>query len=435
VHGCLRSITHETVCYGEGTKEDTMSGPGSELIGEEEKKAILEVLESGRLFRYGSADDPKFLAKVWELEKKVAQYLNIKHTVAVNSGTSALLVALHALGVGPGAEVIVPGYTFIASMTSIIYGRAVPVLAEIDESLTLDPEDVKKRVTPRTKAIMLVHMLGNPGYIKELRKIADDNGLFLIEDCAQAFGATYRGSSVGSYGDIGTFSFNVYKTITAGDGGMVGTNDEALYKRAFAIHDQGHLPLRQGVEQGSRTVIGLDFRMTELAAAVLLVQLSRIEAMKEILRNNKKRFKEGIRDIRGIGFRKIIDPEGEVNTILTVLFEDAETARKVGNELGCGVVADSGWHVYNNMEHVLGKKVTTDEGCPFTCPYYTGGTVRYEKGMLQHTDSILARAVNISIGVFDPGLGSGFGVTVNSSFDEIDKKIERFREVAERYLR
>jgi dTDP-4-amino-4,6-dideoxygalactose transaminase len=422
----------------EGNKyheEDTMSGPGSELIGEDEKKAILEVVESGHLFRYGNADDPKFLAKVWELEKKTAQYLNVKHTLAVNSGTSALLVALHALGVGPGAEVIVPGYTFIASITSIIYARSIPVLAEIDESLTLDPEDVKKRITPRTKAIMLVHMLGNPGYIDELRKIADDNGLFLLEDCAQAFGATYRGNYVGSYGDIGTFSFNVYKTITAGDGGMVGTNDEALYKRAFAVHDQGHLPLRQGVEQGSRTVIGLDFRMTELAAAVLLVQFTRVEEMKKKLHQNKKRFKEGISDIRGISFRKIIDPEGEINTILTVLFPDAETARKVGDELGCGVVADSGWHVYNNMEHFLGKKVTTDEGCPFTCPYYTGGSVQYEKGMLTCTDSILERSINISIGVFDPGLGSGFGVTVNSESDEIDKKIERFREVAEKYSR
>jgi len=411
-----------------------MGGPGSELIGAEEKQAILEVIESGSLFRYGKGDDPRFLAKVWKLEKRVSDYLGIRHTVAVNSGTSAIFITLHALGIGPGAEVIVPGYTFVASITSIVFARAIPVLAEIDETLTLDPADVRKKITPRTKAIMLVHMLGNPGYIAELKKIADDNGLILIEDCAQAFGACYRGCSVGSYGQISTYSFNVYKTITAGDGGMVATNDEGFYKRAFAIHDQGHLPLRQGVEQGSRTVMGLDFRMTELTAAVLLAQFLKIEDMKKKLRENKMRFKEGIRDVKGLRFRKIPDPDGEINTILTVLFPDAETARKVGEELGCGVVSDSGWHVYNNMEHFLAKKVTTEEGCPFTCPYYKDGVGEYRKGMLPATDSILSRAINISIGVSDVGLGAGFGITIRSDVDEIDRKIEEFRRVAEKYL-
>lgn len=177
-----------------------MPGPGSYLIGEEEKKALIEVIESGYLFRYGDKSDPRFLAKTWQLEQEVAKYLGIKHTVAVNSGTSALWIALSALGIGPGDEVIVPGYTFIASMSSVIYARAIPVFAEIDESLTLDPEDVEKKITPRTKAIMIVHMLGNPGYIDEIKEIASENNLFLIEDCAQALGATYKGKYVGCYG-------------------------------------------------------------------------------------------------------------------------------------------------------------------------------------------------------------------------------------------
>lgn len=413
-----------------------MAGPGSYLIGEEEKKALLEVIEAGCLFRYGDKSDPKFLAKVWQLEQEVSKFLRIPYTVAVNSGTSALWVSLGALGIGPGDEVIVPGYTFIASITSIIYARAIPVLTEVDESLTLDPEDVKRKMTPRTKAIMLVHMLGNPGYIDEIKEIARQNNLYLIEDCAQALGATYKGKFVGGYGDFGVYSFNIYKTITAGDGGMVATNSEELYKRAFAIHDQGHLPLRQGVEQGSRTVIGLDFRMTELAAAVLLVQLKKVDMIKKQLKEKKKRFKERIKDIKGLSFRKLPDPEGELGTLLTVLLPDEEVARKVGDELGCGVVADSGWHVYNNMEHVLGKKVVDDIGCPFTCPYYTdkGGKVEYSKGMLPQSDSIINRAINISIGVSDKGLGSGFGVTITSDDNEIDKKAQRFREVVRRYL-
>lgn len=413
-----------------------MAGPGSYLIGEEEKKALMEVIEAGCLFRYGERSDPRFLAKVWQLEQEVSKFMQIPHTVAVNSGTSALWISLGALGIGPGDEVIVPGYTFIASISSIIYARAIPVLAEVDESLTLDPEDVKRKITPRTKAIMLVHMLGNPGYIDKIKEIAGQNNLYLIEDSAQALGATYKGKFVGSYGDFGAYSFNIYKTITAGDGGMVATNSEELYKRAFAIHDQGHLPLRQGVEQGSRTVIGLDFRMTELAAAVLLVQLKKIEMIKEQLKKNKKRFKERIKDIEGLSFRKLPDPEGELGTLLTVLLPDQEVARKVGDDLGCGVVADSGWHLYNNMEHILKKSVIDDIGCPFTCPHYTdkGGRMEYSKGMLPQTDSIIKRAINISIGVLDRGLGSGFGITITSDDNEIDEKAEQFREVVKKYL-
>ncbi len=413
-----------------------MAGPGSYLIGEEEKKALLEVIEAGYLFRYGDKSDPGFLARVWQFEKEVSKYLGIRYTVAVNSGTSALWIALCALGIGPGDEVVVPGYTFISSITSIIYARAVPVLVEIDETLDLDPEDVKKKITPRTKAIMLVHMLGNPGHIDEIRKIAQENNLYLIEDCAQAFGAKYKGSFVGNYGDIATYSFNIFKTITAGDGGMLAMNNEDFYKRSFAIHDQGHLPLRKGVEQGSRTVIGLDFRMAELAAAVLLAQLKKVEGIKERLKEKKRRFKERIKDIKGLSFRTLPDPDGELGTILTVFLPDEEVARKVGDELGCGVVADSGWHVYNNMEHILGKKVVDSVGCPFTCPYYTdkGGSIDYFKGMLPKTDELIKRAINISIGVFDRGLGSAFGITIMSDDNEIKEKAKEFRKAVEKYM-
>ncbi|MCK5095539.1 MAG: aminotransferase class V-fold PLP-dependent enzyme, partial [Spirochaetes bacterium] len=352
------------------------------------------------------------------------------------SGTMALWIALGAIGIGPGDEVIVPGYTFIASITSIIYARAVPVLTEIDRSLTLDPEDVKKKITPRTKAIMLVHMLGNPGRVDEIKEIARSNGISLIEDCAQAFGVKYKGKYVGHFGDFGTYSFNVFKTITAGDGGMVATNSRKLYERAFAIHDQGHLPLRQGVERGSRTVIGLDCRMTELSAAVLLAQLKKADMMKKLLKEKKKRFKEGIKDIKGLSFRDLPDPEGELGTLLTVFLPDEKTARKVGDALGCGVVADSGWHVYNNMEHVLGQMVVDSTGCPFTCPYYRekGGSMEYSRGMLPRTDALISRAINISIGVFDAGLGSGFGINITSDDKEIDEKIARFRKAVDKYL-
>ena len=413
-----------------------MPGPGMELIGEEEKQEVLEVLEAGYLFRYGREDDPRFKGKVWSLEQRVAAMSQVRHGVAVNSGTTALLVALGALGIGPGDEVIVPGYTFVASMSSIVYARAVPVLAEVDETLNLDPADVEARITPRTKAILVVHMLGNPARLNELKAVADKHGLILVEDCAQAFGASYFGKPVGSIGKAGTFSFNVYKTITCGDGGMVVTDDDETYERAFAFHDQGHKPLRKGIEVGSRPFIGLDFRMTELSAAVLLAQLKRVPGMLATLRAEKKQLKDAIADLPGLKFRTILDPQGELATILTVFLPTAEIARKVAEELGTKVVADSGWHVYNNMEHVLAQRTITPEGCPFTCPYYTakGGAVKYAKHMLPRTDDLLSRAINLSVGVVDAGLGSAFGTKLGATPAEIEAVAERFRAVAGKYL-
>ena len=336
-----------------------MPGPGMDLIGEEEKQQLLEVIEGGYLFRYGSPENPNFKAKVFTLEQKVAEMMSVNHAVAVNSGTTALLVALLGLGVGAGDEVIVPGYTFIASISSIVYARAVPILAEVDETLNLDPEDVRRKITPRTRALMVVHMLGNPARMAELQAIAEEHDLILIEDCAQAFGASYHGEMLGSLGHTGTYSFNIYKTVTAGDGGMVVTDDERVYRRCFAVHDQGHSPLRMGIEVGRRPFVGLDFRMTELTAAVVLAQLGKLERIRSHLHANKARFKAGIADLPGIAFRELPDPEGELATLLTVFMSSEESARAVAQELDTKVIAESGWHVYRNMEQILEKRTPT----------------------------------------------------------------------------
>ena len=411
-----------------------MPGPGMELIGEEEKREILDVLESGYLFRYGSQDNPDFKAKVYKLEQQVANLIGVPYSVAVNSGTSALLVALSGLGVGPGDEVIVPGYTFIASFSSVSYARAIPILAEVDRTLNLDPEDVRRKITPRTKAILAVHMLGNPARMDALKAIADEHDLLLIEDCAQAFGARYQGRMLGSIGQAGIYSFNIFKTITAGDGGMVVTKDEGAYRKFFGVHDQGHSPLRLGVEVGQRPFVGQDFRMTELAAAVLLAQLDKLDQILNHLRGNKRRLKDAIVGLPGLEFREITDPQGECATLLTVFLPNEEIARKVAEELNTKVVADSGWHVYSNMEQILEKRTITPEGCPFTCPYYKGGEVKYWRGMLPQTDALLTRAINISVGVSDPGLGSAFGVTMRDGSDSVDACAAEFRRVAAKYL-
>jgi dTDP-4-amino-4,6-dideoxygalactose transaminase len=411
-----------------------------ELIGDEEIQEVLEVLRGGYLFRYGislgSEVDPRFKGKVYQVEKEIADYCGLRHAVAVNSGTSALLTALAGLGVGPGDEVIVPGYTFIASLSSIVYSRAIPVLAEVDRTFNLDPEDVKAKITPRTRAIMAVHMMGNPARLNELRAIADERGLLLIEDCCQAFGATYHRRPVGSIGHAGAFSFNVYKTITSGDGGMVVTDDEQVYTRCFAFHDQGHSPLRTGVEIGKRPFIGLDFRFTELQAAVLLAQFRKLPQIVGHLRRNKRRYKEMLADLPGLEFREITDPEGECATMLTVILPNEQVARKIAGELGTKVAADAGWHVYSNMEQILEQRTVTPEKCPFTCSPYAsrGGDMHYRKGMLPKTDALLARSLNISIGVSDPGLSSAFGVTMRDGLDVVEERATRFRQVAKKHL-
>ena len=405
-----------------------MPGPGAFLIGEEEKKEVLDVLEKGYLFRYGSEDDPNFKHKVATFENEFAKYIGVNHCVALSSGTGALLTCLSALGIGPGDEVIVPGYTFIASISSIIYARAIPVLAEIDESLTIDPDDIEKRITEKTKAIMPVHMLGNPCNMDMIMKIARKNNLYVIEDACQATGASYKGRKLGSIGDIGAFSLNCFKIISAGDGGMVVTDDSELYERAFGFHDQGHKPARMGIEVGKRSLIGLNFRINELTGAVALAQLRKIEKIISTLHEKKKRLKDAISDAKGIGFRKIND-EGECGTILTLLFEDKDRAEKFCEKIGTKTVNNSGWHVYNNMENILGKKMPTSINCPFECPYY-GKKVEYRAHMLPRTDDILQRAVNISVGVVDAGLGAGFGINILSSHEEIADCANRIKEAA-----
>ncbi|MCD4669768.1 MAG: DegT/DnrJ/EryC1/StrS family aminotransferase [Actinomycetia bacterium] len=404
-----------------------MPGPGSFLIGEEEKKEVLDVLESGYFFRYGSEDDPDFKHKVVTFEEKFAKYIRVGHCVALSSGTSALLTCLSALGIGPGDEVIVSGYTFIASISSIIYARAIPVLAEIDESLTMDPCDIEKKITVKTKAIMPVHMLGNPCDMDAVMKIAKKHNLYVIEDACQAAGASYKGKKLGSIGDIGAFSLNFFKTISAGDGGMVATDDDMLYERAFGFHDQGHKPSRMGVEVGDRSIIGLNFRVNELTGAVALAQLGKIEKIISTLHEKKKKLKDAISSIEGIKFRKIND-EGECGTLLTLLFDDKDRADRFCKRAGTKTIYHSGWHVYNNMENILGKKMLTKINCPFECPYY-GKKIKYSPHMLPKTDDILQRAVNISVGVVDAGLGAGFGISILSSDKEIDDCADKIKNI------
>jgi len=389
-----------------------MPGPGAFFYGKEEIEAALQVLHKGYLFRYGSEEDPAFLHKVYSLEREFAKYCRADYALATTSGTASLLVSVLALGLRPGDEIIVPAYTFVASYSACIFAGVVPVLAEIDESLTIDPGDIEKRITPRTRAIMPVHMLGNPCRMDEIRDIALKHELLVLEDCCQAMGATYKEIKLGTIGDMGVYSLNFFKTINSGDGGLIVTNNSRLYERAFGIHDQGHKPLRTGVEVGERSILGLNFRMNELTAAVALAQLHKTDRIIDTLREKKSKLKFLIGEPEDMHFRTLNDPEGECATLCTVIFDSRDKAARVCKALGTKTVDKSGWHVYANMEHVM--TWLRQAGQP------------HEKGAYPVTDDILSRSVNISIGVVDDGLGAGWGINPLSSDEEIEKCAAEF---------
>lgn len=394
-----------------------MPGPGAYSFGDEERKEVLDVLESGHLSRYGSNDDPGFRRKVITLEEEFADFCTVRHAVATSSGTGSLLISLLAAGVGAGDEVLVPGFTYVASIGAIIHARATPVLVEVDDSLCLDPDDVRAKITPRTKAILPVHMLGNPCDMAAITAIATEHGLVVVEDCCQAAGASFGGRRVGAFGQFGAFSLNRYKMMCAGDGGIVVTDDTDLYERAFALHDQGHIPLREGGKTAGhpRSLIGLNFKMNELTGAVALAQLRKLDGMLATLRATKAALKAEIAsllpDLPGARYRTLNDPAGDCATLLTVLFDDPARADRVARRLGTRTVGSSGWHVYGLMDQIVAHKTPLDdwsEPARFAQP-----------GDLPRTDDILSRAVNVSVGVVDSGIGASFGVNINSTRDEI----------------
>ena len=417
-----------------------MPGPGMELVDEQEIEEVISLLRSGYLFRHSTTiegkKDTRFQGKVYEVERTFADRLGVEHALAVNSGTSGLFVSLAALGVGPGDEVIVPGYGFVGTYSSIVLAWAVPVLAEVDETLTLDPRDLRAKITSRTKAIVVVNVLGAQARLRELRSLADEYGLRMVEDCCQSAGASYRGSPVGTVGHIGVFSFNAFKPITSCEGGMIVTDDAELYTRCFALHDQGLSPSGDSVMIGERPIIGFNFKFTEIQAALLGVQIRKLDPMLEHLRSNKRRYEEKIADLPGVSRLAVTDPEGECGTVLGVLLPNGQVARRIAGELGTCVVADTGWHVYSNITHLLDQATATPDRTPFNSPLYTrrGGAVTYRKGMLPVTDDLVSRALLIGIGVKDPALGTGFGLSVHAGPEEVDRSAARFREVVLRHL-
>lgn len=401
---------------------DGVTGPGTSFLGAEEERAVLEVLRSRELSRYRfDVVDDDATSKVQDFEREFGEVVGTRNVLGMNSCTSALFSGLLAAGLQAGDEVIVPGYTFVASLASVAYAGGIPVLAEVDETLTLDVDDVADRITDRTRAVLAVHMLGAPCDLDALGALTDAHGLFLVEDCAQACGATFHGRAVGSAGRFGAFSLNVFKTMTAGDGGVLTTDDDDVYDRAFAIHDHGWRPLRNGVDDGSGP-LGLNLRMHELTGAVALAQTRKLPDILAAARTRQAALRAAIGEVPGAVERRAHDASGDCGSVLAYTFDAAEDAARVAVALGTQTLAKSGNHVYSNMAALRAGSVPLSTALHDVIAHDDP----YRPGRLPRTDDLLARTIALSVGVVDSYLGTAFGVDVCADDAAIDKAATAF---------
>ncbi|MFT5103901.1 MAG: 8-amino-3,8-dideoxy-alpha-D-manno-octulosonate transaminase [Candidatus Latescibacterota bacterium] len=336
--------------------------PGFEVFGAEERKQVNDVLENGVLMRYGFDGMRNGHWKAKEFEIAFAERMNTKHCQLVSSGTAALTVALAAAGIGAGDEVIMPPFTFVASFESIMAIGAVPVLVDIDDTLALDPTAVEAAITPKTRCVMPVHMCGSMADLKALKAICDTHNLLLLEDACQAIGGTFDGKPLGSYGDLGCFSFDFVKTITCGEGGGIITNNDAYKINADQYQDHGHDHI--GSDRGAEThpTLGYNFRISELHAAVGIAQLDKLDGLLNVQKENYSAVRNAIGSIEGITFRRVPEAGVENYSFVNFFLPTEELAQKAHKALGeAGVDAcfywyTNNWHYINGWEHLRNLK-------------------------------------------------------------------------------
>jgi 8-amino-3,8-dideoxy-alpha-D-manno-octulosonate transaminase len=376
---------------------------GAHYMDKQEIKAVTRVCKSKTLFRYYGLN---LQNEVSQLEKEFAAYIGVKHALAVSSGTAALQVALGALGVGPGDEVLIPGYFWVATVGAVVRSGAIPVLVDCDNTFSMDPVEAAKKITRRTKAIIVVHMGGVIGHIKKIVALAKKHKLEVIEDCAQANGASQHGVKAGAFGDMAIFSFQMNKHMTSGEGGMVVTNDLHLHRRAFAVHDLGYPRSDEGrliFDDPSLQLWGIGCRMSELTAAVARVQLKKLDRITGAMRAAKNKIKEALAG--ALTFREVLDPDGDGGSfLLTVLPTREKSLRFVEALRAEGIVADKGglypihmdqWglHIYYNVASLVNKR-----GISAVTPWQlaengVSAGISYAKGTCPHLDDRLSRTM------------------------------------------
>ncbi len=373
--------------------------PGTDLFGAEEKKEVLDVLDTGCLFRYNHEHLRQEMWKAREMEEEVKQFTGAYYAHAVSSGSTAVASVMAAAGLGFGDEIIVPPFTYIATIEGVLLGGGLPVFAEIDETLCLSAEGIEKAITPKTKGVMLVHMCGAAADMDGIMEVCRKHNLTLIEDAGQALGAFYKGTSVGLFGKAGGFSFDFFKITTAGEGGVCITNDKEIYDiiTQFSDHGHDHIGDNRGMEQ--HPILGTNFRISELHAAVGLAQMRKINTIREAKRSHKVYLKQRLSEVAGITFRHLPDEEGDSGTFLNFFLPDQATAEKAAKALGEAGVGAAYW--YTNMYHFINQWDHLKElRSPFKMAiHHLGAPQDYKNLELPKSQEVVGRLISIGMKV------------------------------------
>ncbi len=361
-------------------------------IGQEEKDAVARVIDSKQLFKVNGGPQ-----ETYHFEEELKAYFGTPHTILMTSGQAALTSALIGMGVGPGDEVIVPAYTYIATAMAVVAVGAIPIIAEVDDSLMIDPADIERKITERTKVILPVHMLGYPCNMRAITEIAKRHSLLVLEDACQAAGASFDGKFLGTIGDAGAFSFNYFKIISAGEGGALLTKDRTLFEKALIYHDSSAIAYfgDQLSQFTTAPFCGAEYRTNEITAAILREQLKKLDGIVADLRNNKKRLLEALG-----GKLNVIpcnDPCGETAMNCTFRFDSAEKAARFAEAAGgASVPINTGKHVYSNWDVIMEKRGAAH---PLMDPFRMAANrvPDYSPDMCQATLDKLCRCVHIGI--------------------------------------
>jgi 8-amino-3,8-dideoxy-alpha-D-manno-octulosonate transaminase len=372
--------------------------PGTELFGKEEKKEINDVLETGILFRYNHDAQRNNFWKAREFEAEVKKITGARFAHAVSSGSTAVACALASAGIGAGDEVIVPPFTFIASVEAVLFGGGLPVFAEIDETLCLSAAGIKAAITPKTKAVLIVHMCGGMANMDEILKVCKENNLTLIEDAGQAFASSYKGRGIGTMGKTGCYSFDFFKIATCGEGGVMVTNDEHVYKNADCYSDHGHSHVGNNRGMEPHPLLGFNYRIGEVSAAIGLAQTRKVPFILEKNREYKKLLTNELSKIPGVSFSTLPDPSGDSATFLNLFLPDAEAAKRTVDEFNkAGVVGFNYWflnmyHFINQWDHVKELKAAAK------LPIHVLGTPQDYKNLhLPKSQEVVGRLISFGI--------------------------------------
>ena len=364
-------------------------------IGQEELDAVARVIETRALFKINKHGQDAMFA-----EEEMKEKLGVKHALLMTSGHAALTSALIGMGIGPGDEVIVPAYTYISSAMAVVAAGAMPVIVEVDQTLTLSPKAFEEAITKNTKAVIPVHIQGFPCNMTEICRIAEEHGVKVLEDACQADGGSYLGKRLGTIGDAGAMSFNYYKIITAGEGGALLTNDKTLFERALIYHDSSAVAYFGDQLSGVDTELfcGNEYRTNGITAAILREQLKRMDGIISDLRRNKKILMDAVSDV--CEFVPSNDIEGDCGTTVAIRFDSADKAKAFATAEGIGgtVPINTGKHVYKNWTPIMNKKGALHPLMdPFKMEANRDIVPDYKEDMCPNTLDLLSKMVYISV--------------------------------------